>query len=137
MSGRGRSAHLALTPLRHCLINLPLSIHGPLVERGVVRRPPSVRIHLTDPAHLSLLITQAPQSLVVELSFTPSTSTSSTSSKRAGPHKIYCGWTGMPSQISSVISHVRGGQQIGDRIEMDPQFASMIGEGLGEGTPVS
>ncbi|KAI5478553.1 peroxin-1 [Pseudohyphozyma bogoriensis] len=114
MSGRGRNAHVALTPLRHCLVNLPLSIHGPLVERGV-----------------------APQSIVVELSFTPTTSTSSSSSKKAGPHKTYCGWTGMPSQLSSVITHVRGGQQVGDRVEMDPQFASMIGEGLGEGTSVT
>jgi peroxin-1 len=37
----GRSAVVHFTPLRNCLANLPLSLHGPLNQRGVVRFPPS------------------------------------------------------------------------------------------------
>lgn len=32
----GRQATLHLVSLKNCLVNLPLSIHGPLLERGVV-----------------------------------------------------------------------------------------------------
>lgn len=42
----------------------------------------------------------------------------------------------MPSQVSSVGNQVRGGAAPGDRVEMDPQFAAMVG-GLMEGMPVS
>lgn len=51
-------------------------------------------------------------------------------------NKAYVGWTGMPSQVSSVGNQVRGGAPQGDRVEMDPQFAAMVG-GLMEGMPVS
>ncbi|ORY80196.1 P-loop containing nucleoside triphosphate hydrolase protein [Leucosporidium creatinivorum] len=110
----GRPAVLHLVSLRNCLINLPLSIHGPLVERGV-----------------------APQSLVVELSFTSPSSSSSSSKKAAATSKVYVGWTGMPSSVASVAQQVRGGAPTGDRVEMDPQFAAMLGLGLAEGTQVS
>jgi hypothetical protein len=79
---------------------------------------------------------QAPQSLVVELSFT-TPSSSSSSKKAATTSKVYVGWTGMPSSVASVAQQVRGAAARGDRIEMDPQFAAMLGLGLVEGTQVS
>ena len=44
----------------------------------------------------------------------------------------------MPSSVASVAQQVRGGAgPSGERIEMDPQFAAMLGLGLTEGTQVS
>lgn len=43
----------------------------------------------------------------------------------------------MPSSVASVAQQVRGGGPAGERIEMDPQFAVMLGLGLTEGTQVS
>lgn len=43
----------------------------------------------------------------------------------------------MPSEISGVGNQVRGGGASMNRVEMDPQFAFMLGNGLMEGMPVS
>ena len=108
----GRSAQLHLTSLRTCLINLPLSIHGPLLERSVVRP-------LSPPAESQLTqYAQAPQSLVVELSFPNPTN-------KKLLNKAYVGWTGMPSQVQGVGNQVRGGAAQVERVEMDPQFAAI------------
>ncbi|KAK4696983.1 peroxin-1, partial [Phenoliferia sp. Uapishka_3] len=102
-----RTAQLSFISLKHCLVNLPISITGPLQERAV-----------------------APQSLVVELSY------SSGVGKKAVQKKVYVGWTGMPSQLAGVASQVRGGNASADRVEIDPQFADMFG-GVSEGTIVT
>ncbi|GAA6006638.1 hypothetical protein JCM10207_005001 [Rhodosporidiobolus poonsookiae] len=40
-----RTAAVHFVPLRNCLCNLPLSLHGPLVQRGVA--PQSIAVHLS------------------------------------------------------------------------------------------
>ena|ERR1700722_11144389 len=46
-----RLATIQLVPLRSSLVNLPLSIYGPLLERSV--RPQSLAVHLTNTTHSS------------------------------------------------------------------------------------
>ncbi|KAL8286225.1 hypothetical protein RQP46_004713 [Phenoliferia psychrophenolica] len=104
-----RTAQLSFTSLKNCLVNLPISISASLQERGVT-----------------------PQSLVVELSY----STVPPNAKKSVQRKAYVGWTGMASQVVSVASQVRGGAHpSADRVEIDPQFAQMLG--VPEGTTVS
>jgi peroxin-1 len=67
-----RSATIQLTTLRTCLVNLPLSLYGPLVEKAV-----------------------APQSLVVELI----PAGAATQGKGKGKASSYVGWSGMPSSV--------------------------------------
>ncbi|SCV68391.1 BQ2448_512 [Microbotryum intermedium] len=115
----GRKAVLSFASLRNCLVNLPLSITGPLTERGI-----------------------ALQSLVIELSFTsqtnpPSKKTGGSAGGINGTSKAYVGWTGLPSSVASVAQHARSnGGALGDKVEMDPQFAVMLGLGMSEGMPV-
>ncbi|GAA5969154.1 hypothetical protein JCM11641_007489 [Rhodosporidiobolus odoratus] len=103
----GRTATLHFTPLKNCLCNLPLSLHGPLVQHRV-----------------------APQSIAVQLSFRSPTSAQSAT-------QIYLGWTGLPSTVAPVSLQPRSGAAQLDRIEMDPQFATMLGVGLKEGMTVN
>lgn len=110
----GRPAQIEFTSLKQCLINLPLSIHAPLLDRSI-----------------------SPQSIVIELTFTPASSAQTgTGTKKSITNKVYVGWTGLPSQLVGMSSNqVRGGKGQLERIEIDPQFAQMIG--LSEGLPVS
>ncbi|SCZ90288.1 BZ3500_MvSof-1268-A1-R1_Chr1-3g01895 [Microbotryum saponariae] len=113
----GRTAVLTFASLRNCLVNLPLSITGPLTERGI-----------------------APQSLVIELSFPSQTNPPSkkTGGSSNGTSKAYVGWTGLPSSVASVAQHARSnGGTLGDKVEVDPQFAVMLGLGMSEGMPVT
>ncbi|KDE09691.1 hypothetical protein MVLG_00095 [Microbotryum lychnidis-dioicae p1A1 Lamole] len=113
----GRKAVLTFASLRNCLVNLPLSITGPLTERGI-----------------------APQSLVVELSFHSQTKPPSkkTGGSSNDTSKAYVGWTGLPSSVASVAQHARSnGGALGDKFEVDPQFAVMLGLGMSEGMPVT
>lgn len=131
----GRAAQLRLTTLRTCLINLPLSIHGPLLERGVVSR----FSFFPNRNSRSLFSRQIPQSLVVELSYTPTRSTAAATAKNGKElRKVYVGWSGLPSAVSSLTGQVvRTGKAELETVEMDHQFAAMLGSGLAEGTPVS
>lgn len=74
---------------------------------------------------------QTPQSLVIELSLS-----NGTGKKTATTPKAYVGWTGMPSTMAGVTQQVRVGGSFGDRVEMDPQFAAMLGPGYNEGSQV-
>lgn len=56
--------------------------------------------------------------------------------KVSGQPKAYVGWTGMPSAVVGVAQQVRAAGGIGDRVEMDPQFAAMLGPGFVEGCQV-
>ncbi|BGP12537.1 hypothetical protein JCM10213_007619 [Rhodosporidiobolus nylandii] len=105
----GRTATLHFTPLRNCLCNLPLSLHAPLVQRGV-----------------------APQSIAVQLTVKPGQGA-------PGPvAPVVLGWTGLPSAAVAPSLHGgRGQPQSEDRVEVDPQFAQMLGAGLKEGMQVS
>lgn len=121
-SSMGRTAQVNLSSLKNCLVNLPLSIYAPLVERGI-----------------------SPQSLIVELAYTAAAVPGAIKSNSGGAksssallNKVYVGWTGLPSAVVGVSSNqVRGGKGELERLDMDPQFAAMLGNGLVEGTPVN
>ncbi|GAA5838500.1 hypothetical protein JCM9279_003263 [Rhodotorula babjevae] len=112
----GRTAAVHLVPLRNCLCNLPLSLHAPLSTRAV-----------------------APQSIAVQLTFKPRPS--SPDAPTPSPVQLSLGWTGLPAQPAPVNlsnAHHRAHQPPPqDRIELDPQFATMLHPQLTEGTVVS
>ncbi|GAA5897416.1 hypothetical protein JCM6882_001881 [Rhodosporidiobolus microsporus] len=103
----GKTATLHFVPLKNCLCNLPLSLHGPLAQRGV-----------------------APQSIAVQLSFKSPSAPSSAAT-------VHLGWTGLPSSVAPVSLSSRGNPAPADRVEMDPQFAQMLNLGLKEGMTVN
>ncbi|CDO70672.1 hypothetical protein BN946_scf184761.g10 [Trametes cinnabarina] len=103
-----RRCRIHFVSLRSSLVNLPISLYGPLVERQV--RPQSLAVHLT---------------LVA-------------SSKGAGVkdgqrREAYVGWTGMAS--ASSLAHFNSGEP-GDRgletVEIDPQYAEGLGLAMGD-----
>ncbi|GAA6011810.1 hypothetical protein JCM11491_000758 [Sporobolomyces phaffii] len=105
----GRTATLHFVSLRNCLVNLPLSVTGPLSQRGV-----------------------APQSIAVQLTVR--------GASKAASRTLVAGWTGLPSSLGTVSSHLQQRSQTqlgGDRVEIDPQFAEMYDLGLVEGTQVT
>ncbi|GAA5917426.1 hypothetical protein JCM8208_004074 [Rhodotorula glutinis] len=108
-----RTAAVHLVPLRNCLCNLPLSLHAALSTRAV-----------------------APQSLAVQLTFKPRPSPDAPNPQ---PVQLSLGWTGLPAQPAPVHLSSHRGQQPPpqDRIELDPQFATMLHPQLTEGTVVS
>ena len=75
----------------------------------------------------------------MELSYAPppsSTARGAPQSKES--RKVYVGWSGLPSAVSSLTGQVvRTGKADLETVEMDHQFAAMLGAGLGEATPVS
>jgi peroxin-1 len=94
-----RVAQIHYTPLRSSLVNLPISIYGPLLERSV------------RPQHLGVVLTPTP---------------TSSSSSSPSPPPCHVGWTGMASATSLAhLSHRDGtGYQT---VEMDPQYATSLG----------
>jgi peroxin-1 len=128
----GRTASLHLVSLGNCLVNLPLSITGPLSQRGVVSFPfPAITLNRT--LTLSLGGFQAPQSIAVQLTV-----------KGGNGQSIVAGWTGLASAVASEsLSNTFGQQRShgtglgGDKVEIDRQFVDMFGGGIGEGTLVS
>ncbi|GAA5890095.1 hypothetical protein JCM16303_003440, partial [Sporobolomyces ruberrimus] len=103
-----RTATLHFVSLRNCLVNLPLSITGPLSQRGV-----------------------APQSIAVQLSFKVG---GATKTIVAG----WTGLSSSVESVTSQLSQRGGGQSRaqlgGERIEIDPQYAGMFEAGMTEGT---
>ena len=110
-----KHATVRLQPLQTCLVNLPLSLYGQLVSRSVT-----------------------PQSLVVCLSFggdKGSRDSKATSKSRDGKiegHRVYVGWSGMPSRLVGGVAAIGKGQEA---LEMDPTCAKELG--LAEGVEVS
>ncbi|OJT04218.1 Peroxisome biosynthesis protein PAS1 [Trametes pubescens] len=101
-----RRCRIHFVSLRSSLVNLPISLYGPLVERGI--RPQSLAVHLT----------------LVSGSGAP---------KNAQKREVYVGWTGMAS--ASSLAHFNSGEA-GDRgletVEIDPQYAEGLGLALGD-----
>ncbi|KAH8103921.1 AAA-domain-containing protein [Cristinia sonorae] len=100
-----RRARVHYVSLRSSLVNLPISIYGPLLERGV--RPQGLAVHL-------VLVSQGQEK--------------SHSNSPSSKCEAYVGWTGMAS-ASSLAQFNSGnvGEKGLETIEIDPQFA----EGLG------
>ncbi|PPQ77199.1 hypothetical protein CVT25_011045 [Psilocybe cyanescens] len=101
-----KRARIHFVSLRSSLVNLPISIYGPLVERSI--RPQHLAVHLTLVANSDAKTTQ----------------------ERI---EVYVGWTGMAS--ASSLAHFNAAQS-GDggfeTIEMDPQYAHGLGLSQGD-----
>ncbi|KAF5321496.1 hypothetical protein D9619_001501 [Psilocybe cf. subviscida] len=98
-----KRARVHFTSLRSSLVNLPISIYGPLVERSV--RPQYLAVHLT-------LVPNA------------------TSSERI---EAYVGWTGMASASSLAHFNAAQSSEGGfETIEIDPQYAQGLGLAQGD-----
>ncbi|KAL1750927.1 P-loop containing nucleoside triphosphate hydrolase protein [Schizophyllum commune] len=95
-----RRARVHFVPLKSSLVNLPLSIYGPLLQKSV--RPQSLAVHLT---------------LVEEEG----------SKSKNGKVEAFVGWTGMAS--ASSLAHFNAGSSSSsfETIEIDPQFAQDLG----------
>ncbi|KAL1710677.1 P-loop containing nucleoside triphosphate hydrolase protein [Schizophyllum commune] len=95
-----RRARVHFVPLKSSLVNLPLSIYGPLLQKSV--RPQSLAVHLT---------------LVEEEG----------SKNNNGKVEAFVGWTGMAS--ASSLAHFNAGSSSSsfETIEIDPQFAQDLG----------
>ncbi|KAL1660364.1 P-loop containing nucleoside triphosphate hydrolase protein [Schizophyllum commune] len=95
-----RRARVHFVPLKSSLVNLPLSIYGPLLQKSV--RPQSLAVHLT---------------LVEEEG----------SKNKNGKVEAFVGWTGMAS--ASSLAHFNAGSSSSsfETIEIDPQFAQDLG----------
>ncbi|EIW74842.1 AAA-domain-containing protein [Coniophora puteana RWD-64-598 SS2] len=104
-----RRARVHYAPIKSSLVNLPISIYGPLLERNV-----------------------RPQSLAIHLSPSPSPASKSQSqSQSKNPNGVYVGWTGMPSASSLAHFQSQAAASGDDRgletIELDPQYAVALG----------
>lgn len=117
-TGYSSQAEIVLLPsLKNCLLNLPSSLVGLLLNSNAVV-----------------------QNVVVELSFRRAEGSSS-DSKTKGPgeqQSIFLGWTGMRSQTrtGSIIRRDGSGRQEAETpaVEMDATYARLLG--LAEGTKV-
>ncbi|KAL1736307.1 P-loop containing nucleoside triphosphate hydrolase protein [Schizophyllum commune] len=95
-----RRARVHFVPLKSSLVNLPLSIYGPLLQKSV--RPQSLAVHLTPVEEEG-------------------------SKNKNGKVEAFVGWTGMAS--ASSLAHFNGGSSSSsfETIEIDPQFAQDLG----------
>ncbi|RPD58266.1 AAA-domain-containing protein [Lentinus tigrinus ALCF2SS1-7] len=101
-----RRCRVHFVSLHSSLVNLPISLYGPLVERGV-----------------------RPQGLAVHLTFVSSSKSQDASKKP----QAYVGWTGMAS--ASSLAHFNSGNAADrgmETVEMDPQYAEGLGFALGD-----
>ncbi|KAF8627831.1 hypothetical protein AX15_004249 [Amanita polypyramis BW_CC] len=96
-----RKARIHLVPLHSSLVNLPMSMYGPLVERDV--RPQSLAVHLK-------LVSSRQREEVPNV-------------------EAYVGWTGMGATSSLVHSSKSQVDGVSDTIEIDPQYAQGLGFG--------
>ncbi|KDQ55035.1 hypothetical protein JAAARDRAFT_181043 [Jaapia argillacea MUCL 33604] len=98
-----RRARIHYVSLHSSLVNLPISIYGPLLERNI--RPQNLAVHLklfSDPTAPARPVDPKPEA--------------------------YVGWTGMAS--ASSLAHFNNSQSAEkglETIEIDPQFAQSLG----------
>ncbi|TFY54857.1 hypothetical protein EVJ58_g8610 [Rhodofomes roseus] len=99
-----RRARIHFVSLHSSLVNLPISIYGPLLERGI-----------------------RPQGLAVHLTWVPRDSQDGVDSAKR-KLEAYVGWTGMASASSLAHFNSAGSSDKSlETIEMDPQFAQGLG----------
>ena len=115
-----KRARIHFVSLRSSLVNLPISIYGPLVERGIV----SMVMKCYKISNRTL---QRPQHLAVHLILVPGDENNQPSLD------AYFGWTGMAS--ASSLAYLNAGQ-LGERnfetLEIDPQYAQGLGLAQGD-----
>lgn len=114
-----RRAKVRYVSLKSCLVNLPISIYGPLVEHQVV----SQVYQSSEKVLITSITFQRPQSLAIHL-------TSLKQSSNGKTLTAYVGWTGMAASSSLAAWNsggVQGSEAHLETIEMDPQYAQAIG----------
>ena len=121
-----RRARIHYSSLRSCLVNLPLSLYGGLVQGNVVG--------LNNTFHYLLSIVecvQRPQRLGVHLKPVQSHS----DSLKDG---ILLGWTGLASSssLSNFSRSANSSSLPNETVELDPQLALVLGAGFREGDVV-
>lgn len=114
-----RTATIRLHSLQTCLVNLPLSVYGQLVSRGVT--PQSVVVCLTK------LDGDAGVSKAVPAS-------GKGKSKDVAGQQVYVGWSGMASRVVGAAAAIADPQTPKETIEIDPICANELG--LAEGQAV-
>jgi len=116
-------AEIVLNPsLKNCLVNLPSSLVGLLLNSNAVV-----------------------QNVVAELTYTQSTAGSGDDKGNAAKSQksVYLGWTGMRSQtrMNSLLSRERTGRQDQEvpTVEIDSTYAKILGlsDGIKVGMPLS
>ncbi|KAJ7276088.1 P-loop containing nucleoside triphosphate hydrolase protein [Mycena haematopus] len=93
-----RLARIHFASLKSSLVNLPISLYGPLVERSI--RPQHLAVHLT-------LVVEPPA--------------------QKDQLEVWVGWTGMASASSLAQFNARGAGKAVETIEIDPQYALALG----------
>ncbi|KAJ4483721.1 P-loop containing nucleoside triphosphate hydrolase protein [Lentinula aciculospora] len=95
-----RKARIHFVSLHSSLVNLPISIYGPLLERNI-----------------------RPQSLAVHLTLVPS----NTAAAAAARKEAYVGWTGLASASSLAQFNVSEPTEKGlETVEIDPQYSQSL-----------
>ncbi|KAK1229140.1 Peroxisome biosynthesis protein pex1 [Marasmius sp. AFHP31] len=98
-----RRARIHFVSLKSSLVNLPISIYGPLLERSI--RPQTLAVHLT----------------------------SVPSDTKAQKNEAYVGWTGMAASSSLAQFNASTTREKGiETIEIDPQYAMGLGFSQGD-----
>lgn len=126
-----RRARIHYVSLRSSLVNLPISIYGPLLERGVV----SSLQNTANPNLHSVLRLQRPQGLAIHLSIEADEKSRRPQNGGAigANGEAYVGWTGMASASSLAQFQSGGSGEKGlETIEIDPQFAGSLGFAEGD-----
>ena len=116
-SGMPRQARLQFVSLRSSLVNLPVSLFGPLLERNIAS------LFSPSPPYANQTVSyQRPQQVAVFLTATvPS----------PGPDGrkpcAYVGWTGMVSASSLARFNSSSSDHSLETVEIDPQYAESLG----------
>ncbi|KAH9946561.1 AAA-domain-containing protein [Amylocystis lapponica] len=104
-----RRARIHFVSLHSSLVNLPISLYGPLLQRSV--RPQGLAVHL---------------SLV-------SSNRKGNVDDPARKSEAYVGWTGMASASSLAQFNSRDAGDVGlETVEIDPQFSEGLGFAMGD-----
>jgi peroxin-1 len=109
-----RKVKVKYSTLHSSLVNLPLSVYGPLVSTGVVSS------HLVFHIFYKLTFSKRPQAVAVHLS---------NSKKDKDLRTAYVGWTGLASSPSSGTWKA---EDTLESIEIDPQLCTSLGFTEGE-----
>lgn len=105
-----RRARVHLLSLRSSLVNLPISIYGPLLERNI------------RPQHVAVLLTCT----------SPALSISSKQPSAVNRVDAYVGWTGMLSASSLAHFNAVDRTENLETVEIDPQYAQGLGLSQGD-----
>ena len=118
-----RQARLQFVSLRSSLVNLPVSLFGPLVERNIA----SPSFPFSPPYANQAVSYQRPQQVAVLL-----TATAPSPKPDGRKPSAYVGWTGMVSASSLAHFNSSSSDHSLETVEIDPQYAESLGFNKGD-----